>query len=87
MEEKKLTYEQLENVAKQLQNRVIQLESRLNNINMGQMRLDYLFKVLDRKEVFRPEFIEQCTLDIEEMFKIESEEESKEDSKEENTKE
>lgn len=70
----KLTYEQLESIAEQLQNRAFQAESRLAAINMTQMRFDYLFKVIDRKEAFRPEFIEKCALEIEDLLNIEPQE-------------
>lgn len=80
MEEKnnKLTYEQLEEYAKQLQNRVAMAEARLASINMVQMRLDYLFKVIDRKEAFRYEFIDKCALEIEGLLNIEPQESTEE---------
>lgn len=74
----KLTYEQLEMIAKQLNHRAMQAEARLASINMTQMRLDYLFKVLDRKEAFRPEFINKCALDIEELLSVEPQEDTEE---------
>lgn len=74
----KLTYEQLEAICKAVQNRAMQAESKLAAINIAQIRLDYLFKVLDRREVFRPEFIQKCTLDIEELLSEEPQENTEE---------
>lgn len=79
-ENKKLTYEQLEQVASTLQQRCIHAEGKLASLNMTTIRLDYLFKVLDRDKFFSREFINKITEEIESLLKIE-------DSAEENTEE
>lgn len=70
MEEKdnKLTYEQLEIAAKTFQQRMLQAEARLQQISLTQLSLDYLFKVLDRADKFSPEFITQCTKEVENII-------------------
>lgn len=74
----KLTYEQLEEAAKQLQNRVAMAEARLATINMAQMRLEYLLKVLDRKDCFREVFVEKCAKEIEDILTLEPQSTEKE---------
>ena len=62
----KLTYEQLENVAAELQKRCATLYNELQNANMFNVfkRLDYLFKVVESKEVFPTEFVESCVTEV-----------------------
>jgi hypothetical protein len=74
-EEKKLSYEDLSKVAMQLQQRVINAEQKLQEINYVAMRLNYLFAVLKSKEVFPQEFITQCSNEVMELLKIETKEE------------
>ena len=59
-----LTYEQLEQIALQLHNKVIQTEARLNSINLAAMRLDYLFKILDKSPFFPKKFVDECVAEI-----------------------
>lgn len=66
----KLTYEQLEEYTKQLQNRVAITEARLETFNMAQLRLEYLFRVLDRKDCFNNKFIEKCATEVENILTI-----------------
>jgi hypothetical protein len=75
MEEKKekLSYEQLENVAKQLQQRVMMAENRLRGIDYASMRLTWLFKVLENKDVFPASFVEKCSNEVVELLTIEEE--------------
>lgn len=61
---KRLTYEQLEQIALQLQDRVMQSEARLASIDIEAMRLDYLFKVLDKASLFPQGFIDKCVAEI-----------------------
>lgn len=62
----KLTYEQLENVAAELQKRCATLYNELQNANMFNVfkRLDYLFKVVESKEVFPTDFVENCVTEV-----------------------
>lgn len=69
----KLTYEQLEQTALQLQQRVIMAEGRLRSIDMASMRLTWLFKVLENKEVFPSEFINKCSEEVVELLTLEEE--------------
>lgn len=62
--QQKLTYEQLEQIALQLQNRAMQAESRLASINMTTTRLNYLFKVLEYSSHFCDSFVKECGAEI-----------------------
>lgn len=80
MEEKdskqKLSYEELTNVAVQMQQRAMAAEQKLHNIDMTNMRLHYLFEVIrySNKEVFTQEFIEKCAKEIEDILTIKDDE-------------
>lgn len=76
----KLSYEQLNNIAIQLQNRAVQAEGKLASINFTAMRLGYLFTVLDKSSHFPSEFVQECVNEVMELLKLE-------DPKEEDTKE
>lgn len=79
MEEKnKLSYEKLEAVAVQFQNKSANLEMQLKSINMTTLRLNYLFKVVENKDAFNTEFVVKCTTEIEDLLTIE-EDNSKEE--------
>lgn len=77
MEEKKpgekLTYEQLEKLAIQMQNRAMMAERKLESINMASLRLEYLFKVLRLSSLFPEEFIDKCVAEVVEMLEIKEE--------------
>ena len=75
MEEKteKLSYEQLENVAKQLQQRVMMAENRLRGIDYASMRLVWLFKVLENKGAFPAEFVDKCSKEVVDLLTIDEE--------------
>ena len=75
MEEKteKLSYEQLENVAKQLQQRVMMAENRLRGIDYASMRLTWLFKVLENKSAFPAEFVDKCSKEGVDLLTIDEE--------------
>lgn len=68
----KMSYEQLENIAHQLSEQAKQLYAKLQEANMNNAfkRLDYLFKVLDYREVFSTEFYVKCVEEIEEFMTI-----------------
>lgn len=69
----KLTYEQLEQVAMQLQQRVMMAEGKLRSIDMASMRLAWLFKVLENKETFPSEFVDKCLEEIKDLLTLEEE--------------
>lgn len=80
--EKKLSYEELENVAKQIseQNRMlVQKLNEQNNFNLFK-RLDYLFKVVEFSVNFKQEFVDRCTDEIEQIITIPEELEPKEET-------
>lgn len=78
-EKKKLSYEKLEAVAVQFQNKSANLEMQLKSINMTTLRLNYLFKVVENKDAFNTEFVINCVTEIEDLLTIE-EDNSKEDA-------
>ena len=59
-EEQKYSYDELNNIAHQLNEQNIQLYKKLQEANLDNMfkRLDYLFKVLDKPEFFDNEYID-----------------------------
>ena len=65
VEEKKLSYEELENLANTLY-------LRLQEADMSNMfkRLDYLFKVVENKPVFSAKFAKGCVDEIEDLLTI-----------------
>lgn len=77
MEEKtettKLTYEQLEQAAMQLQQRLMMAENKLRSIDFASMRLTWLFKVIENKNSFSEEFINKSSKEIEELLTLEEE--------------
>lgn len=79
---KKLSYEQLENIAHQLSEQAKNLYTKLQEANMANIfkRLDYLFKVVENSHAFKDEFVTKCLEEIEELMTVpekEDEEESK----------
>lgn len=79
-ETQKMSYEQLEQVAHQLSEQTRQLYSKLQKSNMENVfkRLDYLFKVVENKNVFSKEFLDNCIKEIEEIITIPESEDNKE---------
>lgn len=80
-QEKKLTYEQLNDACNQLvqQNRQLMLRNReLEQFAMNK-RLDYLFKVLEFSKEFPSDFIGNCASEIQEAMTLPQEEEGKEE--------
>lgn len=73
MEEKKeestkLTYEQLEKIAMQLQQRLVVTENKLKSIDYVSMRLTWLFRVVESKAMFSSDFYDKCVKEIEELL-------------------
>lgn len=71
-EKKKLSYDELENVANQLSEQSRSLYKKLQEANLTNIfkRLDYLFKVIEFKESFDPDFINMCIDEIEGVLTI-----------------
>lgn len=69
----KPTYEQLEQVAMQIQKRLMVAENKLRSIDFTVMRLTWLFKVIENKEAFTEEFISKSSKEIEELLTLEEE--------------
>lgn len=69
----KPTYEQLEQVVMQIQQRLMVAENKLRSIDFTVMRLTWLFKVIENKEAFTEEFISKSSKEIEELLTLEEE--------------
>lgn len=63
---KKLSYEELENVAAQLQQENMQFRKMVGQMNYTNFfkRLDYLFEVLKLSHMFPQEFVTSCSDEI-----------------------
>lgn len=85
-EEKKMSYEDLNNVATQLSAQVRSLYQRLQEANMQNafQRLNYLFKVLEQANHFQIEFVDKCALEIIDIMTIEPPKEETEKNKDSN---
>lgn len=68
----KMSYEQLENVAHQLNEQVRQLYMKLQEANMVNVfkRLDYLFKVVENGHIFAEDFYNRCIKEIEDLITV-----------------
>lgn len=69
---KQLSYEELKNIAGQLQQQNMQLRRALNDLNYKNMfeRLNYLFKVMEFSHMFSDEFVGKCVAEIESLMTI-----------------
>lgn len=69
---KQLSYEELRNIAGQLQQQNMQLRRALNDLNYKNMfeRLNYLFKVMEFPHMFSDEFVGKCVAEIESLMTI-----------------
>lgn len=74
-EKKKLSYEELENVAHQLSEQSRQLYAKLqqSELNNVYKRLDYLFKVMEFNACFETNFVSNCVKEIQEIMTISEE--------------
>ena len=70
-----LSYDQLKEVAAQLQHETQQLRSTLVRVDYSNTfkRLDYLFKVLDNYVHFDDDFVASCIKEIQDMMTIKEE--------------
>ena len=80
---KQLSYEDLKNIAGQLQQQNMQMRKALSELNYENMfkRLDYLFEVIKVPHMFNDEFVGKCAEEIQSMMTIP--EKDKEDNSEE----
>lgn len=67
----KMTYEQLEQAAMQLQQRLMMAENKLRSIDFASMRLTWLFKVIENGRAFDKEFSDKCVSEIKELLTLE----------------
>ena len=83
-ENRKLSYEELNDMAMQLSQQNQQLYAQLQRVNMNNMfrRLDYLFEVVKNGAMFSPEFLDNCIQEIEETMTITEEEQVNTETKE-----
>ena len=84
LEEKKLSYEELNNVCHQLSNQSRELYQKLQEANQFNMfkRLDYLFAVVKFYERFSTEFATKCIEEIEQIMTIPDTPDKQEETKE-----
>lgn len=80
---KKLSYEELENIANQCSMQANNLLARLEEANMFNIfkRLDFLFKVMENNEHFSIAFYSKCAKEIESLLTIKEEENLEEETK------
>lgn len=85
----KLSYEQLEEVARQMEGQLRQVYAKLQDANMQNLfkRLDFLFKVLETEHMFPLAFVQKCADEIKSILTIPEEDAQgdKEKSSEEET--
>lgn len=69
---KKMSYEELENVAHQMseQSRVLYMKLQEANMTNTFKRLDYLFKVVENSHAFNNGFVDKCISEIETIMTI-----------------
>ncbi|MBQ9391975.1 MAG: hypothetical protein IJU02_07270 [Lachnospiraceae bacterium] len=91
-EKKKLSYEELENAARQISVQAdalykenLQLKQALQQENMGNLyaELNFKFKVLEYSNMFNPDFVGSIIENIEEIMTPKREQDNKEEGKEE----
>lgn len=81
---KKLSYEQLQNIAGQLQQQNMQLRRALNEQDYTNAfkRLDYLFKVMEFAHMFSEDFVQKVADEIENTISLPADKEEKESEQE-----
>lgn len=80
----KLSYEELSNVCNQLDTKCRQLSQQLYQLQQSQalLRLEFLFKIIDKKDSFDKNFVNNCVNEIKEIMTIKEESKVKEEIKE-----
>lgn len=63
-EEKKLSYEELEKVAIQLQQKVIELETKVRSADYVLIRFNCMMDIIANKAVFPEDFITECVNEV-----------------------
>ena len=88
-ETKKISYEDLQKAAGQLyqQNQQLiakckQYEEQMQRLNNVEVRLHYLFEVLDKGSYFDNDFIDVCVNEVKEIMTIKEENKEEEEDKE-----
>lgn len=73
-EVKKLSYEELEKIALNLQEQCQKLYSQVHELQVGMMfkRLDYLFKVLKYYSLLETNFVKKCAKEIQELLTVDN---------------
>lgn len=68
----KLSYEQLEEVARQMEGQLRQVYAKLQDANMSNLfkRLDFLFKVLETEHMFPLAFVQKCADEIKSILTL-----------------
>lgn len=81
VEEKKLSYEELENIAHQLSDQARSLYARVQQLENNALfqRLNFLFKVVDKSCMlsFPDDFVKKCADEIVDILTLPEEEDSK----------
>lgn len=69
---KQLSYDELKNIAGQLQQQNMQLRRALNELDYKNMfeRLNYLFKVMEFSHMFHDEFVGKCVTEVETLMTV-----------------
>jgi hypothetical protein len=77
-EVKKMSYEELTNVAHQLSEQNRELYQKIQQLNMITTfkRLDYLFKVIEFSKSFEKDFVTTCITEIENIMTLDEEEDT-----------
>jgi hypothetical protein len=83
-ENKKMSYEELENVAHQLSEQARKLYTRVQQLEMTNLfkRLDYLFKIVENKVSFSIDFVDKCVSEIQSIMTVSENKEVEEDKQE-----
>lgn len=81
VEPKKLSYEELENVAKELYARCSEMATEIQRMKVDNSfkRLDYLFKSLKYYSLLDTDFVKNCAKEIQEMITIPEEPKAKDE--------
>ena len=81
-ETQKMTYEQLESVARQLSEQNRELYTKLQQMDMMNIfkRLDYLFRVIENHTKFGKAFVDKCKDEIVTLMTIPEKEDVKEET-------
>lgn len=85
--QQKMSYDQLVNVANQLSEQNRKLYQKLQEVSMQNAlaRLNFLFKVLEQSSHFSVDFVDKCSLEIQQMITIPTPEKTETETTEETT--